>query len=254
MAVLDVIFNPVFQPLINISPLIAIVVLAFLISLLISVAYKLFTNQAEMKRLKEEQKQFQQKMKESRSNPDEMLKVQKEAMAKNLEYMKQSLKPTLITMLPVILIFGWMSAHLMFEPIYPGERFSITSTFMEGAEGSAQLIPDEGLELIGESNKTIAAEGSTWNLKGDLGKHTITVKTPQDEQTKNITITTDLKYEPAISQYTDSEIKEIKVNYNKLRPLGADFSIFGWQPGWLGLYLVFSIGFSLGIRKVLKIY
>lgn len=253
MAFLDVVFNPVLQPLLNVSPFLAILILAFVISLIISLAYKLFTNQAEMKRLKEEQKEFQQKMKEVRSNPEEMMKIQKEAMSKNMEYMKQSLKPTFITMLPVILIFGWMSSHLMFEPIYPTEPFSVTAMFNDGVQGSAQLIPNDGLMLTDEANQTITPQGSTWNLKGSAGEHTLTIKTPTTEQTKKVLITTDLKYEPAISQYQHSEIKEIRINYNKLKPLGT-ISLFGWQPGWLGLYLIFSIVFSLTLRKLLKVY
>src|SRR3989344_7673590 len=114
MAFLDPVFNPILQPLINTSPIVAIIVLSLVISLIIVLVYKFFTNQAEMKRLKEEQKEYQKKMKELRHNPEEMMKVQKEAMGKNIDYLKHSLKAMLITMLPVILIFGWMNDHLAY--------------------------------------------------------------------------------------------------------------------------------------------
>jgi len=101
MAFLDPILNPVLLPLLNWSPFWGICLVAFIISLLITLAYKLFTNQNEVKRLKEEQKEFQKRIKELRQNPEEMMKVQKDAMKKNMEYMKHSFKPTLITMLPI---------------------------------------------------------------------------------------------------------------------------------------------------------
>ena len=252
MAFLDPVLNPVLQPLLNMSPFWGVVILAFVITLIITLAYKYLTNQSEMKRLKEEQKESQKRMKELRNNPEEMMKVQKAAMKKNMEYMKHSFKATLITFIPIILIFGWMNAHLAYEPIFPGERFSITAEFAEGVNGEAELLVDEGTELLNEAKQGISSN-ILWNLKSTAGEHFLTVKTGSEEQTKKVLITTDLMYEEPISVYEHSDIASIKINYNKLRPLGG-MEIFGWQPGWLGLYIIFSIIFSVGLRKVLKIY
>ena len=168
MAFLDPILNPVLQPLINLGPFWAIVVLSLLISLVIVLVYKYFTNQNEMKRLKDEQKEFQKKMKELRSQPEEMMKVQKEAMSANLQYMKHSFKATLITMLPIILIFSWMNAHLMYEPIFPEETYSVSAQFAEGVTGEAELIVDERTELLSDATQPIS-ERVTWRLKSDEG-------------------------------------------------------------------------------------
>jgi len=252
MAFLDPVFNPVLLPLVKWNPFWAIVIISFLISLMIVVIYKLVTNQTEMKKLKEEQKEYQKRLKSLKSNPEEMMKVQKEAMKKNMAYMKHSFKPTLITFIPIILIFGWMNGHLAFEPIYPNEAYSVTATFDDDLTGEAELIVDEGTELRSEAKQKIN-EDTTWNLKSDIGEHFLTVKVEQDEQTKKVLITEELKYEEPISVYQHSGIKSISINYNKLRPAG-EFSLFGWQPGWLGWYIIFSLVFSMGLRKLLKIY
>ena len=86
MAFLDPVFNPVLLPLINLNPFWGIVILSLGISLLIVVIYKFVTDQKEMKRLKDEQKEYQKKLKSLKSNPAEMMKVQKEAMKQNLAY------------------------------------------------------------------------------------------------------------------------------------------------------------------------
>ena len=169
-----------------------------------------------MKRLKGEQKEFQQKMKEARSNPEQMKVIQKDAMKVNLNYMKQSFKPTLYTMIPIILIFGWMAAHLAFEPIYPGEQFSITASFKEGVLGVAELVGDSGVELINDAKQDITG-AVTWNLRSSSGEHFLTVKTDNDEQTKKVLITEDLQYEEPISKYEHSDISQIQVNYKKLK-------------------------------------
>jgi len=269
MSFLDPVLNPVFQPLLSISSFLAILVLALVISLLITLVYKYMTNQEEMKRLKDQQKDFQKRMKGLRSEPQEMMKVQKEAMKVNMEYMKHSFKPTLITMLPIILIFGWMNAHLAFEPINPADVYSVSAIFDEKLSGEAELVLDEGTEFavdqstgkISSSKQTIS-EDTRWYLKSTMGEHFLIVKFNDIEETKKVLITDEASYEEPLSTY-DSAIEKIRINYNKLKPLNdllsskgkkANFSIFGWQPGWLGIYIVLSIIFSVGLRKVLKLH
>lgn len=249
MAFLD----PVFNPVLALGPLWAIVLLSLIISLVIVLVYKFFTNQEEMKRLKDEQKEFRKRMNELKSNPEEMMKVQKEAMQKNFQYMKHSFKATLITMLPILLIFGWMNAHFAYEPIYPDETYSITAKFKQGVAGEAELIPDEGTELLSNAKQPVNS-ATSWNLKSTEGAHYLTVKVGELQQQKKVLITPDLEYEQPFTNYPHSDIEQITVNYRKLRPLGPDFSLLGWQPGWLGMYIFLSIVFSLVLRKVMKVY
>lgn len=255
MAFLDPVLNPVLQPLLNYSPLWTIFILALAISVIMVLAYKLLTNQSEMKRLKGEQKDYQKKMKGMRDQPEEMMKVQKQAMKKNMEYMKQSFKPTLITMIPLLLLFGWMSAHLAFEPIYPGETYSITAEFSDAvSEKEAMLLGDEGTEIVSEPSQAITS-AVTWNLKSTEGEHFVTVMVNGDQQTKRVLISEKQQYEEPLAKFDHSDIELIKVNYKKLTPLG-DFSvpIINWKPGWLGLYIILSIVFSIVLRKVFNVY
>ncbi len=248
MAFLD----PVLNPVLAVGPFWAIFIISLVISLIIIVVYKFFTNQAEMKRLKEEQKEFQKRMKELRDKPEEMMKIQKEAMKKNFEYMKHSFKATFITILPIILLFGWMNAHLAFEPIFPGETYSMTAVFKEGITGEAELIADEGTELSSPATQPVA-NMVTWNLKSTAGEHSLTVKSGNTQQSKNVLVTNELKYEEPFSLYKHSDIEQININYNKMHPLG-EVEFFGWRPGWLSLYIILSIVFSLGLRKIFKVY
>ncbi len=248
MAFLD----PVLNPILYLGPLWAIVIISLVISLIIVLVYKFFTNQAEMKRLKEEQKDFQKRLKELRDRPEEMMKIQKEAMKKNFEYMKHSFKATFITLLPILLIFGWMTAHLAYEPIFPDETYSITAVFAEGATGNAELVPDDGTTLSSPAVQPVA-DRVIWSLKSTAGEHFLTVKLGNTSQEKKVLIATDLKYEDPVSVYTHSDIKQININYHKLRPLG-ELEIFSWQPGWLSMYIILSIVFSIVLRKLLKVY
>ncbi len=253
MAFLDPVLSPVLQPLLNKSPLLLILLVSFVISLVTTLVYKFATNQAEMKRLKEQQKDFQKRLKELRHSPEEMMKVQKEAMKSNMDYMKHSLKSTLITMLPIILIFSWMTGHLSYEPIYPGETYTVTATFAKGVTGTTELVPDQGTELASEAKQSITNGEVTWRLKSTEGEHTLTVKSGETQQQSKVLISKNLEYENPVSVYQHSDVEKITVNYGKLHPLGG-LSLFGWQPGWLAIYFIGSIAFTLGLRKLLKVY
>src|SRR3989338_1781340 len=90
MTFLDTIFNPVFLPLLHFNVFVGIIVLSALITLVVTLGYKYFSNQDEMKRMKERQKEFQVQMKSLRDKPEEMMKVQKEAMSVNFEDRKST--------------------------------------------------------------------------------------------------------------------------------------------------------------------
>ncbi|MBI2662495.1 DUF106 domain-containing protein [Candidatus Woesearchaeota archaeon] len=254
MAFLDPIFNPVMLPILNFNPFLGIVILALIITLIVTLAYKFFSNQDEMKRLKDKQKEFQDKIKLMRDKPEEMMKMQKEAMTTNFEYMKHSIKPTLITMIPILIIFAWMTGHLSYEPIFPDESYSVTAVFKEGVNGYAEIIVDDDTEVLSEVKQEIKNKEAVWSLRSKEGDHEFLVKSGEAEQSKKVLITTVLSADEAVTVFDHSDIEQLKINYNKLRPLGKKVSLFGWYPGWLAWYIILSILFSIGLRKVLKVY
>ena len=269
MTFLDPVFNPVLLPLVQWNPFLAIIVLSLAITLLVTLVYKYFTNQEEMKRLKEQQKEFQKQMKELRDTPGELMKLQKEAMQVNMQYMKHSFKATLITMLPILLIFGWMNAHLTFVPLTAGEAYPVAATFAEETTGDAELVADESTSFALDERTGKVSEvkqpvqGATWYLKSLAGEHLLQVKFNEVTQSKKVVVSKDLVLVEPVSLFRDSPVQRITVGYEKLKPLSrlfstpekeAHFKLLGWEPGWLGLYIIFSLVFSLGLRKLLKIY
>ncbi|MDP3916964.1 MAG: EMC3/TMCO1 family protein [Nanoarchaeota archaeon] len=105
---LEKLFDWLFQPFLIWGPGWGVIIISLLLTIMINIFYKLFTDQELMKNLKKELKDLQKEMKTLKDNPEKFMSKQKEAMTKNLEYMKHSMKPTLITFVPLILIFGWL--------------------------------------------------------------------------------------------------------------------------------------------------
>ncbi|MBI4150473.1 DUF106 domain-containing protein [Candidatus Woesearchaeota archaeon] len=249
--VLDAIFNPVLLPLLHLlGPTFFIILLSLLVSLLVTFAYKWLTDQEMMKTLKEDIKRHQAELKKHKDNPKKFMEVQKQAMSKNMKYMTSSLKPSLFTLIPLLLIFGWLNSHMSFEPLQPNTPFTVITYFVEGASGNATLVVPEGLTVLGENPKQINDKKAAWQVKGKTGEYLLEVQYNEKSFTKDILVQKENGYKQPVTPFKDSLVTAIEVPHEKIITL----NLFGWKLGWLGAYIIFSLIFSMVLRKVLKVY
>ena len=103
--------DPVLGPLMSIPSPWNLLLLTLILTTIITLVYKYVTDQKLMKQLKDEMKELQKEMKSLKNDPDKMMDVQKQAMERNMKYLLQSLKPTLITFIPILFIFSWMRSY-----------------------------------------------------------------------------------------------------------------------------------------------
>ena len=243
--------NFVFAPLLKLPALWVIIIISFIISLLIIIITKYTTNQELMKKLKDEIKEYQKQIKDSRSEPAKAMELQKKSMELNMKYMTHSLKPTIITFIPIILIFGWMSSTFAYESIKPNQEFSVTIFFEKNVNVQIELIVPEGITIIDDKVKKIENDKATWTLKGNEGEHILEFVYNGEKQQKNILITNNHKYIEPNKNIKNSIIKNIQINYNKLVVLPIGYK--DWF-GWLGTYIIFSLILTMGLRKFMKVY
>lgn len=102
----------------SIYPRISIVAISFVITLVMTLITKYFTNQNRIKELKEIQKACRIELKDNHGNPEKTEQINKEMMGSSIELMKHSMKPTLITLIPLLLLFGWIRG--IYLAILPG--------------------------------------------------------------------------------------------------------------------------------------
>ena len=108
LMIFDSFFNAVFGFIINWDPLGGLIFLSFVITLVVTVAYKYLTDQEVMKSLKAELKEIQKEIKEAKNDTAKMMELNKRSMEKNMQYMMKSFKPTFITLIPILIIFNWL--------------------------------------------------------------------------------------------------------------------------------------------------
>src|SRR3990167_3448590 len=164
--VFESVLDQVFSPLLNLPTLLAVVILSFLISLIITVVYKFATDQNLMKDLKEEMKEFQKEIKELRKEPEKAMQVQKRAMQTNMKYMMHSMKSTLYSIIHIIIIFSWMNANFAYEPVFPGQDFTTTINFEADVKGSVELSVPKGITISGNTKKDVQDKEVKWVLNG----------------------------------------------------------------------------------------
>jgi uncharacterized membrane protein (DUF106 family) len=245
---------PIFNPLLAFDPIWIVLIISILVAVLITVIYKYTTNQSLMKDLKTELKELQKEMKTLRDDPKKMMGVQKQAMQTNMKYMGHSMRATLFTFIPIILIFGWMNAAVAFEPIFPGQEFSVTADFARGITGETSIVVPEGVTLLDGVTKNIVNGKARWSLSGEegdyIGGNALLFTYNEETQYKDLIIASEQRYATPLQSVKKSSFKSINIDNRPMKIL----NLFGWKIGWLGTYIIFSIVFSMALRKWLKVY
>ncbi len=203
-----------------------------------------------MKDLKEEMNKFKKLTKELKNEPDKMMDVQKKAMETNMKYMMQSMKSTLFTFLPIILIFGWLSANFAYVPIMPGEEFNIALDIKEGTKGNITVETIKGLEVVGQRTKEITDGKINYLFKGEKGTYLIDFIINEKKYSNEVQID-EKKYKTPEKIFAKEDLIQ-KITVSNEKRIVAN--LFGWKLGWLGTYIILSILFSIGLRKILKVY
>lgn len=108
-----------------IPPVLEILGISAALAMATTLVYKYFTNQAVMREMKASQKKLQEQMKLCKDQPDKMMEINKQLLSINGAYMKHTMKPMFITMVPFILVFGWLKAAY-------GEAIIIPLSFWAG--------------------------------------------------------------------------------------------------------------------------
>ena len=244
--VLDSFFDAILGNLVGSNPKLALVVISFAIAMFTTLAYKYFSNQDELKKIKEDVKSMQAEAKEHKDDQKKAMEINKQIMQRNMESFKHNIKPMVITFLPIILIFGWLSANLAYEPLGPGEQFEFHANFYD-LTGMASLS-SESVAVIGESEQEIKDEAISWILEApdDPGQYTLDLEYKDVVYTHDILISEEQKYLNPEQKIEKEGLKSVGVSQDKLK------LFFGF--GWLGSYILLSIVFSIALKKILKVH
>ena len=101
------ILNPTAGTLLNLNLTWGMIILVFLITLAMTLIQKYGTDQETLRELKKEQKILQEEAKKYREHPEKLMEFQKKQMEFIPKTLKLSMRPIMITGIPLILFFRW---------------------------------------------------------------------------------------------------------------------------------------------------
>lgn len=258
--VLNQVLEPLLRPLLDSTGSFwTLLLVSIFVSLLTTLVYKYTTDQNHLKSLKADLKRYQKKISDaSKKNPEKALKLQKDVMKLNGEYMKHSMKSTLYTFLPIILFFGWLSANLAFAPLMVDQPFDVTLNLPEGVSEPATLMLVDGLSTQDTLTQNSTSGQVNWSVSGKEGLYDVSIKVADEEQFFQILISSSANYLPPVTEFDESAYFSSIVLGNEKLLLFDGIPLLGSIPwiktfGWFGAYFLFSIIFSTSLRKALKL-
>ena len=110
--------NSVFNPILAMdpnpaNPALTVLIIAFIVSLITTIANKYLVDQEKMNEIQERNKSFQKELRDAQKRGDgkkiaELQAKQGEMMQDQTAMMSNQFKPMIVTFVPIILIFFWM--------------------------------------------------------------------------------------------------------------------------------------------------
>ena len=112
------VLNPWLGVLLTWNVYVGFVVVIAMTSLILTLAQKYLSNQAELKEMKKEQKFLQEEMKKYKAHPEKLMELQKKQLEFIPKTFELTMKPLMYTSIPIILLFRWFGERLL--PVFGG--------------------------------------------------------------------------------------------------------------------------------------
>ncbi len=118
--------------LIQNNPKIGIIILSFIVTLFITMVNYFMIDKDKMKEIKDRQKQLRVDMKKFKDDPAKVMEINKKMLEDIPEQFKHSLKPMLVTLVPLLILFSWLRTTFV--------ETSISSTWIWWYIGSSIIF------------------------------------------------------------------------------------------------------------------
>ncbi len=250
--------------LLGLGPLLAIALVSLFVSGLITLIYRFTTDQKHLEQIKQDMERLRGELK-GQKDAKKLGEINKQMMEKTFEQLRATMRPMFITMVPALLILGWMQGALAFEQVRPGEEFTTTAIFSKGAQGEVELAVPEGVELLSPARQP-ASDSVIWKLKGKEGSHRLQYLYNSEAYELDVLVTGRWKYlDPVLEQEKSflgintgdrfpikkgSAVQKISIDLKGVSVVNLGFL----SIGWLVTYIIFSVAFSMLLRKAFKVH
>jgi hypothetical protein len=229
------------------------------ISLLTGVALIfIFKATSNQRRIKETRDRFKARILEMRLYQDDIVLIHKAlfaALATNLAYLRASIKPILVLVAFVFVIFIQLDERYGRRALEPGEKVLLSVTLKDGLDPMSvplSLAMGEGLATDSRPVRSSAERQVFWRIRADqLGTHDIDIevydknyRVPVRAERSNATVGhvraarswSNALLFPSLPRIpADSPIKKVELRYPR-----ATYPLLVWKTHWMVVFIVFS--------------
>jgi uncharacterized membrane protein (DUF106 family) len=147
-SVITSLFDILLRPFGGLSPLWGLLAISIITGIVMVIIFKFTSNQAAIRRTKDKISAYFLEVRLYKDDLSLMLDAQRRILRTNLTYMKYSLMPMLIMIVPVVLILIQLGIRYQNRPLRPGDSALVKLKFDEPIENlDIAVAADDGIRL-----------------------------------------------------------------------------------------------------------
>jgi hypothetical protein len=260
------VFQVVVWPLRGMDPLWPILVVSALAGLLMIWGFAVTSNQNAIRRSKDGIRGNLLGVRLFQHDVGVVLKLQAAILRETLRYLKCSLAPVAVLLIPILLILVQMNLLFSLRPLRVGETSILTAEVLGGSilDASLELEESSAFTLESPAMRVPARSEVSWRIRAEKeGVHTLGFLVDGERFEKTLAVgdswtavspvrTSDwldlFLYSGEKSFSAQDRVRSIRLSY---APLAVTF--LGFQTDWLVLFIVLSIVVAFALKGVLGV-
>ncbi len=260
------VFRFLFLPFRSVSPFYPLLFFSFFTGTLMVLAFRYASDQAAIRRAKDRIEAHLLAVRLFQDHIGVVLRSYARMVQAALAYLRYSLAPLALMVIPFGLIFSQLQMRLGWASPRPQERFLLTARVVPNAvlDDVSLHLPKE-LRLLAPSVRIPARGEISWRIEAEqYGVFSARVAAAGESFSKQITIRSDLAPLPIArvrSSIRQAVLYPGEVPLPRAGPLEAielkyppapGFEVAGYRMGWWVLFFVFSFMFALVIKPLMR--
>jgi uncharacterized membrane protein (DUF106 family) len=260
------VFELILTPFSDLSPIWGLLAVSVLTGIVMVLIFKYTSNQPAIRSTKDKISAYFMEIRLFKDDLGLMLDAQKRILRTNLTYMKYSVIPMLVMIVPVILILVQLGIRYAARPLEPGENAIVELKLAENpstADIPISVEPGNGIRL---ETPLLRMPGKVSFRIGAVteGEHELSILVGDERVSKTIVVSGQVRPVYAVKakpsfmgallypgQAPLPEGSQVEEIYVKFPP--QEVKVFGWNINWLVFFFIISIiaGYSLkGVFRV----
>jgi hypothetical protein len=259
-------FDLVSWPLWGLGSMGVLVFVSFLSALLALWIFGRYSNQEAIRTVRNRIRGNMLAVRLYRDSVPVVMALQGSIIRDTLTYLKYSLVPLPVLLVPFLLILIQLDLHLQVRPLRPGESAVVKAKFSSALELEEQVRLESPEEIVVETPpvRIAALKEVVWRIRAKAPTRNFLILHRGDQRVPKEVIVgdnqgavtalragnlMDMLLNPGEAPIQESaEVESIQIHYPQ-----RDLSLFGWNIHWMILFFVFSMVFAFALKGVVGV-